>query len=73
MATLTYKYRIKDSTHIKWLSAIAKKVNWCWNATQDFSLRHKETNGKYPNYKTIEKHIAIDGLHSQTVQPVVKQ
>lgn len=76
MTTLTYKYRIKDSQHLNWLRNMAKKVNWCWNATQDFSLLHKGTEGKYPSYKILEKNIKnikIEGLLSHTVRRVAKQ
>lgn len=73
MATLTYKYRIKDSQHLRWLSAMATKVNWAWNLAQETKLKHKESTGEYLKAKELLKLVKISGLHTQTTQQTIKQ
>jgi putative transposase len=70
---LTYRYRIKDSSNIKWLKNIAGKVNHAWNLVQDKRLSYHKDTGKFISYKQLVKEIKVEGLHSAVTQHVVKQ
>lgn len=70
---ITYRYRIKDSNDIKFLKSTAGKVNHAWNITQHTKLEHHELTGKWLNYKSLQTHVKVTGLHSGTAQHVVKE
>ena len=70
---LTYRYRIKDSSDIQFLKNIAGKVNHVWNLTQDLKLSHNKETGNWLGYKDLAKLIKVEGLHSGSMQHVIKE
>jgi IS605 OrfB family transposase len=70
---ITYRYRIKDSTDIKFLKSIAGKVNHAWNTTQHIRLENLENNKKLLTRFQLQKIVYVDGLHSQVTQVVIQQ
>jgi putative transposase len=69
----TYKYRIKDSSHVKWLKSVAGTVNHIWNKTQELKLKHHEDTGKWLSYCDLQKQIKIPNINSQVVQRVIRE
>jgi putative transposase len=77
--TLTYKYRIKDSTSRKTLCALASRVNYIWNYVNDLNIR------SYKNFKQGQRRRALTafdinkllsgaskrvGLYAQSIQHI---
>ena len=72
----TLRVRVKDR-HAKQLRRMAASVNFVWNYANALSFRSIKEHGKFLSYYDIEKYTGGAskelGLHSQTVQNVVKE
>ena len=72
----TLKVRVRDK-HAKRLIQMSRSVNFVWNYINELSHRIITEKGYFPNYNELEKYTKGCnkelGLHSQTVQNIVKE
>ena len=73
----TYRYRVKDRNHAKWLISRARAVNFVWdwcNDAQKHAIRH---NQKWPSgfdLNTLSSGCGQElSLYSQTIQAVCEK
>ena len=77
MSTLTYKYRIKDSTHRKHLTRMGWAANRVWNYCNEVSMfalrRDKRWLSAYDLNKLTAGCSKALGLHAQTIQAICEE
>lgn len=73
---LTFRYRVKDATAGKRLAAMAVAVNQVWNYCGDIQNDSRRHGKRWPTFAELCRLTAgsskLLGLHSDTVQDVVK-
>lgn len=75
--TLTYKYRIKDSSKCKVLNKMASSVNFVWNYCNEVAVKQLELNGKF--LSEYDLHSLTNGctkelgLRSSTIQAICSE